>query len=178
MSSKTKLEHLHEAAKVARERLAAGDTEGAIVVLDAAIVANDPALPREPTPLGARILGAARELGMDVVRIVNASTLPTAAITRLVYNTPKKPRVEELSRVAAALGVELAWLTSGTEPMRTTPIPPGTVVARSLGASEAAIRSVLERDGVERTEEVAVLAFLEETKRLKALAPESTKRVR
>lgn len=179
MSPKAKLERLHAAAQVARERLAAGDAAAAIVVLDAAIAANDPALARAPTQLGARILDAARELGMDLVRVVAASTLPAGTITRLVYNTPKKPRTDDLTRVAAALGVELAWLTNATEPRRVLPIPPGTVVARPLGATEEAIRIVLERDvGVERTEEAWVLAFLEESKRQRALALESSKRLR
>ena len=122
------------------------------------------------------------EVGLDEVRLTSAVMLPSGALTRLLYTEPKKLKLDQIEHVALVVGCEVAWLRTGEGLRRTKPIPPGVVSARSLGASEEAIRLVLERDQtLERDEATWLTAFLEETKRLRASPPRdeaSTTRLR
>jgi hypothetical protein len=187
MSDRAKLQLLHAAATKAKSALAplVGDiaeAAAALAELEAALDASDPKKARATTPLGARILEAAIEVGLDEARLSSALALPPGALTRLLYTEPKKLKLDQVEHIALVIGCEVAWLRTGEGERRTKPVPPGVVSARSLGASEEAIRVVLERDGVvERDEGLWLAAFLEETKRLRESPPReeaSTTRLR
>ena len=144
----------------------------AIGAIDGALALTDPHAPRPTTPLGQRILDAAREVGLDARRMEEAlhDAIPMGSLTRLLHHEVKKVRPDVLGRVADVIGCELSWLQTGTGERRTKPIPQGVSLARVLGASEEAIRIVLERDAsvTDRDEKDWTMAFLSESKTLEA----------
>ncbi len=140
--------------------------------LDQAIAMTDPARPRTTSDVGARVLEAAGDVGIDLHRLdMTVRTMvplfPTGALSRILYHELKKTSYESLDRIADLIGCEREWLRYGKGEKRTKPIPPGVITARGLGASESAIQAVLERDArVDgRDEQAWCMAFLQETKR-------------
>ena len=184
--TRAELEKLRDLLAKTREVLAAvqrGETDAqrvleTIASLDEALVATDPKTPRRPTAIGARILEAASDVGIDLHRLdLGLRSLvplfPSGALTRLLYHDVRKSSLEQLDRIADLIGCERAWLRTGEGDKRTKPIPPGVITARGLGASESAIQAVLERDAnVTRDEQAWCMAFLEETKLGSAEEPE------
>src|SRR5688572_22377569 len=101
MSDRAKLQLLHAAATKVQSALAplAGEhpqVAVALAELEAALDASDPKKARATTPLGARILEAALEAGLDEVRLTSAVMLPSGALTRLLYTEPKKLKLDQV----------------------------------------------------------------------------------
>lgn len=129
---------------------------------------------REPTPIGSRILFAAKEAGFTQSSLERAAQFSGGYLTKLIYNPQDRIEISKLERLCDLLGVRMHWLATGREPMREggilSPAEQAMIHARELGVTEDVFWFVRGRDAEEpeaehRNAAAWLSAYLEENKR-------------
>jgi hypothetical protein len=125
---------------------------------------------RDLTPLGKRLLLAAKDASFSPTSLARAAELAGGHMTKLLYQPQSRIDLMTLERLCDLLGVRMHWLATGREPMREggarTAVEEAMVMARGLGVTEDVFWFVRGRAGdIERTAQEWAMAFLEENKR-------------